>query len=130
VDAAGTSAASAQANATTSAPISSGSACHVVYTVNSQWPSGFGVSMTIDNTGSTALSNWTLTWSFANGQTVTQLWNGNVTQSGANVQVTNMSYNGSIPAGSSYTGLGFNGSWNNVTNAVPSSFAVNGVTCH
>jgi hypothetical protein len=130
VDTAGTSAASAQANARTSAPSSSGSACHVLYTVNSQWPGGFGASMTIDNTGSTALSNWTLTWSFANGQSVTQLWNGNVTQSGANVQVTNMSYNGSIPAGSSYTGLGFNGSWNNVTNAVPSSFAVNGITCH
>jgi hypothetical protein len=129
VDSAGTSPASAQATAPTPAASTSGSACHVVYTITNQWPSGFGASVTIDNTGTTALSNWTLTWTFANGQTVTQLWNGNVTQSGANVKVTNMSYNGSIPAGGSYNGMGFNGSWNNVTNAVPASFAVNGTTC-
>jgi hypothetical protein len=71
-----------------------------------------------------------LTWTFANGQTVTQLWNGNATQSGANVMVTNMSYNGSIPAGGSYTGVGFNGTWNNTSNAIPASFAVNGTACH
>jgi Glycosyl hydrolase family 12/Cellulose binding domain/Fibronectin type III domain len=129
-DGAGTSPASAQANASTSAASSSGSACHVVYSINSQWSGGFGVAIAIDNTGMTALTNWTLAWTFANGQTVTQLWNGNLTQSGAAVKVTNMSYNGSIPAGGSYTGLGFNGSWNNITDAVPTSFAVNGVTCH
>jgi hypothetical protein len=129
VDADGTSAGSAQAAAETSAA-SGGSACHVVYTITNQWPGGFGASITIDNTGTTALSSWTLTWSFANGQTVTQLWNGNVAQSGSTVTVTNMSYNGSIPAGGSYSGVGFNGSWNNTTNAVPTSFAVNGTTCH
>src|SRR5580658_5620005 len=128
VDADGTSAASSQAAAETSAA-SGGSTCHVGYTITNQWPGGFGASITIDNTGTTALSNWTLTWSFANGQTVTQLWNGNVAQSGSTVTVTNMSYNGSIPAGGSYTGVGFNGSWNNTTNAVPTSFAVNGTTC-
>jgi hypothetical protein len=128
VDADGTSAASSQGVAETSAA-SGGSTCHVVYTITNQWPSGFGASITIDNTGSTALSKWTLTWSFANGQTVTQLWNGNVAQSGSAVTVTNMSYNGSIPAGGSYSGVGFNGSWNNSTNAVPTSFAVNGTTC-
>ena len=107
----------------------SGFACHVTYTLGSEWPGGFGAAITINNTGTTALSNWTLTWTFANGQTVTQLWNGNVTQSGANVSVTNESYNGNIASGGSYTGMGFNGSWNNTTNAVPSSFAVNGVAC-
>jgi hypothetical protein len=129
VDADGTSTASSQAAAETSAA-SGGSTCHVGYTITNQWPGGFGASITIDNTGTTALSNWTLTWSFANGQTVTQLWNGNVAQSGSKVTVTNMSYNGSIPAGGSYTGVGFNGSWNNTTNAVPTSFAVNGTTCN
>jgi hypothetical protein len=132
VDAFGTSPASAEASAET-APASgggSGTACHVVYQITNQWPGGFGASIAINNTGSTALNDWTLTWSFANGQTVTQLWNGNVTQSGASVKVTNMSYNGSIPAGGSYTGVGFNGTWNNSVNAIPTSFAVNGTTCH
>jgi len=40
-----------------------------------------------------------------------------------------MSYNNSIAAGAAYTGVGFNESWNNKTNAVPTSFAINGTTC-
>jgi endoglucanase len=106
-----------------------GFACHVNYTLSSEWPGGFGAAITINNTGTTAISNWTLTWTFANGQTITQLWNGNVTQSGANVSVTNESYNGSIGSGGSYSGMGFNGAWNNTTNSAPTSFAVNGVPC-
>jgi hypothetical protein len=111
-------------------PLTAGFACHVSYAIASQWPGGFGASITINNTGTDGISNWTLIWSFANGQTVTQLWNGSVAQNGANVSVTNLSYNGSIPAGTSYSGMGFNGSWNNTTNAVPTSFAVNGTTCN
>jgi Glycosyl hydrolase family 12/Cellulose binding domain/Fibronectin type III domain len=130
VDADGTSPGSAQAAAQTSPASGSGSACHVAYAITNQWPGGFGASVTIDNTGTTALSNWTLTWTFANGQTITQLWNGNETQSGAVVKVTNMSYNGSIPAGGSYNGMGFNATWNNTTNAVPTSFTVNGTKCN
>jgi len=106
-----------------------GFACHVGYTISSQWSGNFGAGITIQNTGTTAISNWTLTWTFANGQTVTQLWNGTETQSGANVTVTNMSYNGTIAAGATYSGMGFNGTWNNTTNAVPASFAINGTTC-
>ena len=106
-----------------------GFACHITYTVSSQWPSGFGAAITLTNTGTTAITSWALSWTFANGQTVTQLWNGNATQSGANVSVTNESYNGSIAAGGSYSGMGFNGTWNSTTNAVPTSFAVNGVAC-
>jgi endoglucanase len=110
-------------------PTGSGFACHVNYTLSSEWPGGFGAAITINNTGTTALSSWTLTWTFANGQTVTQLWNGIEAQSGANVSVVNESYNGSIPSGGSYSGMGFNGTWNNTTNAAPTSFAVNGVAC-
>lgn len=69
------------------------------------------------------------TWTFANGQSVTQLWNGAETQSGAKVTVSNLSYNGSIAAGGSYNGMGFNGSWNNSINAIPTAFAVNGNPC-
>jgi hypothetical protein len=111
------------------APVTSGFACHVGYSINSQYPGGFGATVTINNTGTTSISNWTLTWTFANGQTVTQLWNGTETQSGSSVTVKSMSYNGTIAAGGSYTGMGFNGSWNNATNAIPTSFAVNGTVC-
>ena len=104
-------------------------ACKVVYTISPQNNTAFGAAITIQNTGTTAWSSWSLSWAFANGQTVSSLWNGNEIQSGANVTVTNQSYNGSIAAGASYTGVGFNGTWNGVTNAVPASFAINGTTC-
>ena len=104
-------------------------ACKVVYTISPQNTSAFGAAITIQNTGTTAWTSWTLTWAFANGQTVSQLWNGIETQSGANVTVKNESYNGSIAAGGSLTGIGFNGTWNGTTNAVPASFAINGTAC-
>ena len=107
----------------------SGFACHIDYTIANQWSGGFGAAITINNTGTVGISNWALTWTFANGQTITQLWNGTATQAGSAVSVTNLSYNGSIPAGGSYSSMGFNGSWNTTTNAVPTSFAVNGTPC-
>ena len=129
VDGNGSSTASAQASATTSAG-ASGSSCHVTYTIVNQWPGGFQANLTLTNTGTTAISSWTLIWSFANGQAITQLWTGTVSQNGANVTVNNLNYDGNIPAGGSYSGLGFLGTWNNVTNAVPASFAINGTPCH
>jgi subtilase family serine protease len=103
--------------------------CQVSYTVTNQYPNGFQTAITIYNTSSTAISNWTLAFAFANGQQITEIWNATDTQSGANVSITNMSYNGTIAAGGSYNGMGFLGSWNNVTNATPTSFSVNGTTC-
>ena len=131
VDAAGTSVPSAQTSATTlSAGGGNGFACHVVYTPTWQNSNAFGADITIDNTGSTPLTSWTLTWTFANGQTITQLWNGSETQNGANITVNNMSYNGSIPAGGTYNGVGFNGNWNGSVNSAPTNFAINGTACH
>jgi hypothetical protein len=104
-----------------------GANCSVQYVVTNQWQGGFGASVTINNTGSTTISGWTLTWSFPNGQTITQLWNGSYTQSGSNVSVSNLSYNGTIAPGGN-TNFGFNGSWNGSNNA-PTSFTLNGQAC-
>lgn len=131
VDADGSSAASTQASATTSSSGGGGAgSCHVTYTVSSQWSGGFTSGISIENTSSTAISAWTLTFAFANGQTISSIWSASDTQSGANVTLKNLSYDGSIAAGGTVSGIGFNGTWNNVTNAVPTSFAVNGVTCN
>ena len=127
LDAFGASAPSAQVGATTGVA-SGGFSCHVGYSIVNQWPSGFQAALSLNNTGTSAISSWTLTWSFANGQTITQLWTGTETQNGASVTVNNLSYDGTIPAGGSYTGLGFLATWN-ATNAVPTSFAINGTTC-
>ncbi len=107
----------------------SGSSCKVTYTVTSQWPGGFGANLSITNTGTTTINGWTLTFTFANGQTITQLWNGSFTQSGANVTVTNVSYNGSIAPGAAVSSApGFNASWTG-TNSAPTAFSLNGVAC-
>ena len=112
----------------TPTPIS-GSGCRVQYTITNQWPGGFGVALTITNTGSTTINGWSLQFSFPNGQTITQLWNGSYTQSGSMVTITNLSYNATIAPGASLSSEpGFNGAWNG-TNNPPASFTLNGVAC-
>lgn len=60
----------------TTAANSGGVTCHVTYTNVNQWDTGFQVAITIHNTGTLALSSWTLAWTFPNNQQITQLWNG------------------------------------------------------
>jgi len=115
--------------ALTVTPAASSSACSIVYTILPQNSTAFGGAITINNTGTTAWTSWTLTWTFANGQTISSIWNASEIQSGAKVTLTNLSYNGSIPAGGSLTGIGFDGVWNGAANAVPTSFAINGSAC-
>jgi hypothetical protein len=103
--------------------------CHVTWTKVNEWPGGFQVGITLQNTGAAAWTSWTLRWTFPGDQQVSGLWNGAATQSGAAVTVSNLSYNGAVPAGGSYDGLGFTGTWSG-TNAAPTSFSVNGVTCN
>lgn len=111
-------------------PARAASYCQVTYTVTNQWSGGFGASLVVQNTGTSAWSSWTLTWTFpSSGQAIIQGWNGTFTQSGQNVSVANASYNGSVPAGQvSSSGPGFNGSWAG-SNPVPTSFSVNGNVC-
>ena len=127
VDAAGSSSASNQASATTQSS-SGGSACHVIYSSINQWSTGFQAAITIQNTGTVAITSWTLKWAFPGNQQITGLWNGSYAQSGQTVTVKNLSYNGSIPAGGSYNGVGFTASYTG-TNTAPSTFSVNGVVC-
>ncbi|MFB9239163.1 cellulose binding domain-containing protein [Plantactinospora siamensis] len=112
---------------TATEPARAATGCRVGYTVTNQWTGGFGASVQLSNLGD-PLTSWRLTWSFGAGQTVTQWWNGTVSQSGARVTVDNASYNGNLGTGASTT-FGFNGSWNNSANPVPTDFALNGVAC-
>jgi hypothetical protein len=109
----------------TATQASAAAGCRVSYTVN-QWPGGFTGNVAVTNLGD-ALNGWRLEWNFANGQTVTQGWNGVFSQSGAHVTVTNQSYNASLGTNATVT-PGFNGTWS-ATNAAPGSFTLNGVTC-
>src|SRR5579883_2180741 len=114
----------------TASPARAASYCSVTYTVSNQWQGGFGANLVVQNTGTSAWSSWTLTWTFpASGQAVSSGWNGTFSQSGQNVTVTNVSYNGSVPAGQAISAEpSFNGSWTG-SNPVPTSFSVNGNVC-
>lgn len=105
-----------------------GSSCKVAYTITNQWAGGFQAGLSITNTGSTALNGWSLVFSFANGQTITQIWNGTAAQSGSQVTITNLSYDGAIAPGATLSSVGFLGSWN-ATNSAPTAFTLNGTAC-
>lgn len=103
--------------------------CSVHYAIANQWTGGFGASITITNTGTTAINGWSLGFSFPNGQTIAQGWNGVFTQSGSAVMITNAAWNGLIPAGAALSSSpGFNGS-STGTNGAPTAFTLNGTTC-
>ncbi|MGW4964684.1 cellulase family glycosylhydrolase [Nonomuraea sp. NPDC004186] len=100
----------------TPTPTPPSGACSATYQVTGQWGGGFQAEVRV-TAGSSAISGWTVTWAFANGQTVTNAWNATVSSSGSNVTARNMSYNGSLGAGAGTT-FGFLGSWNG-SNSVP-----------
>lgn len=96
-------------------PASTG--CTATYQVTSQWPGGFQGTVTVTNGSTTASSRWSATFTFANGQQITQSWNTALTQNGAVVTAQNASYNGNLAAGASTT-FGFTATWN-TTNTPP-----------
>nr|WP_269766851.1 CotH kinase family protein [Micromonospora phaseoli] len=89
-------------------PPPGGSGCTATYAVTSQWPGGFQGEVRV-TAGGSAINGWTVTWTFAAGQTISQAWNATVTSQGSAVTARNVSYNGSLAAGANTT-FGFLGS--------------------
>nr|WP_240742399.1 lytic polysaccharide monooxygenase [Micromonospora zingiberis] len=83
-------------------------ACAATYRVTSTWSGGFQGEVQV-TAGNAAIRGWRVTWTYANGQQVSQAWNATVSSSGSAVTATNVSYNGSLGAGASTT-FGFLGS--------------------
>jgi cellulase/cellobiase CelA1 len=67
--------------------------------------------------GASGVNGWTVAWTLAGGQSITQLWNGTLSTNGSAVSVKNVSYNGTLGAGASTT-FGF------LANGSPSSPAM------
>ncbi|MEU3660200.1 cellulase family glycosylhydrolase [Streptomyces sp. NPDC032940] len=125
-DAAGNrSARSATVAVTTGA--GTGTACSVGYRVTGEWPGGFQGEITVRNTGAAPLAAWTLTFTFADGQTVTNMWGGTPTQHDGAVSITPASYTSSIPAGGSVA-LGFTAA-KGTANTAPAAFSLDGAAC-
>jgi lysophospholipase L1-like esterase len=100
----------------TSPPGGGTRACTATYSLVNQWPGGFqgGVQVTA---GSAAITSWTVSWTFPNGQTVTSFWDTTLTSSGPAITAGNLGYNGSLAAGGRAQ-FGFLGAWAG-TNGVP-----------
>ncbi|MBM7493279.1 chitodextrinase [Micromonospora luteifusca] len=126
VDAAGNTSAASAPVAVTTAPPPVGGTCTVGY-ATTDWSTGFTATVTITNTGTSAINGWTLRFSFPGGQTVSQGWSATVSQSGAAVTAANLSYNGTIAPGASVS-FGFNGAHTG-TNPKPTAFTVNNTAC-
>ena len=55
------------------------------------WGTGFEGKWTVKNTGTTALSSWTVEWDFPSGTAVTSAWDADVTSSGTHWTAKNKS---------------------------------------
>jgi hypothetical protein len=84
-----------------------GAACSAAVTVASSWNGGFQSNVTV-TAGSAAIKGWTVKWTFANGESVSQMWSAGYTVSGPTVTATNVSWNGALAAKASTT-FGFTG---------------------
>ena len=103
-------------------------ACQLRYTITNQWPGGFTADVILKNNGTTPINGWRVAWTFGGNQLITNLWNGAKTQNGQSVQVANLGYNNLIGANGGTQGVGFQGTFSG-TNAIPTSFTVNGRSC-
>ncbi len=114
--------------AVSSAASSTAGGYAVNYTVNNDWGAGATCTVTIKNNSATALSSWSLVWTFAGNQAITQIWSASQTTSGETVTAVNLSYNGTIGANGGTQSFGFNLSYSG-SNAKPTSFTLNGTAC-
>ncbi|MEU4449083.1 CotH kinase family protein [Actinosynnema sp. NPDC050801] len=103
-----TSTTSTTTTTTTTTTQPGGARCSATYTVVNQWQGGFQGEVRV-TAGTSAISNWTVSWSYANGETVSQAWNATVTSQGSTITARNAAHNGSVGAGASAT-FGFLGS--------------------
>ncbi len=105
-------------------PAQAATSATATYAKSSDWGTGFGAAWTIKNTGTTALSSWTVEWDYPSGTSVTSAWDADVTSSGTHWTAKNKSYNGAIAPGASVS-FGFNGAGS----GSPSGCKLNGGSC-
>ncbi|MFD8736938.1 glycosyl hydrolase family 18 protein [Streptomyces sp. NPDC059618] len=105
-------------------PAQAATTATATYAKTQDWGTGFEGKWTVTNTGSAAISSWTIEWDFPSGTSVTSAWDADVTSSGNHWTAKNKSYNGSLAAGASVS-FGFNGAGS----GSPSNCSLNGGSC-
>lgn len=110
--------------ATTPTPQSA--SCSVEYTVTNQWEGEFQADIVLTVLDA-PVTSWALTWTYADGQTVGQVWNATATQTSGAVTMAAVEHNAALSAGASAT-FGFIATWQE-ENTVPTDFTLDGVPC-
>ncbi|MFF4782839.1 PHB depolymerase family esterase [Streptomyces griseorubiginosus] len=101
-------------------------ACKVTVTTNA-WNTGLTASVTVTNTGTSAINGWRLAFTLPGGQTITGGWGATYAPSSGAVTATNVSYNGTIAPNMS-VGIGYQANHGG-DSAAPSGFTLNGKAC-
>ena len=78
----------------------------VTFVVDSAWADGYNARIEIQNTGSTSIDGWEL--SYVDGPEISSLWNADWQVVGDQTTLTNLDWNGTITAGA-VVEIGFGG---------------------
>ncbi|MDC0771022.1 glycoside hydrolase family 18 chitinase [Streptomyces sp. HD] len=105
-------------------PAEAATSATATYSKTQDWGSGFEGKWTVKNTGTTALSSWTVEWDFPSGTSVTSAWDADVTSSGTHWTAKNKSWNGTLAPGATVS-FGFNGTGS----GSPTGCKLNGGSC-
>ncbi|UQU67815.1 cellulose binding domain-containing protein [Couchioplanes caeruleus] len=109
-----------------SSPPPAGSGPRVAYTM-STWSSGFTATVSITNTGTSAVNGWTLSFTLPSGQSITSGWNATYSPASGQVNARNADYNGTLAPGATVE-IGFQATHTGNT-AEPAAFTLNGIPC-
>lgn len=110
----------------TTTPQPPAGACAVTAGV-SAWSTGLTASVTVTNTGTTALNGWKLGFTLPAGQTITNGWNATFSPNSGAVTATNAAYNGTLAPGASVT-IGYQATHTG-DSAAPAAYSLNGSAC-
>ncbi|GGZ31778.1 chitinase [Streptomyces inusitatus] len=105
-------------------PAQAATSATATYAKASDWGNGFEGKWSIKNTGTTAISAWTVEWDFPAGTRVTSAWDADVTNVGNRWTAKSKSWAGALAPGATVT-FGFNGTGT----GAPSNCKLNGGSC-
>ncbi|BCJ74677.1 hypothetical protein CS0771_42210 [Catellatospora sp. IY07-71] len=121
VNSAGSSAYSGIVNVTTTGG-GGGGGCTTTVSPQSQWSNGYVLTVTVTNTGSSAISSWSSTVTLPSGHAHTGSWPQAAVISGQNVTENSLAWNGSLAPGASTT-WGLQATRPNNTTTLPTTFS-------
>ncbi|MFF3331691.1 PHB depolymerase family esterase [Streptomyces sp. NPDC002888] len=100
--------------------------CKVTASTNA-WSTGLTGSVTLTNTGTTAINGWKLGFTLPSGQSITNGWGATYSPASGAVTAANVSYNGTIAPNASVT-IGYQANHTG-NSAAPGAFTLNGAAC-